>query len=326
MKHKIIGLCLVVASVLVAAPVDVMIGSRGYSMGGAYCAIADDASAAYWNPAGLGKIENLTIMESNWIMQDVEGLNINYFSAAYPLKNIATFSGSWLLTHANLEEGWDDEKGEVEKVNSANDHQFSLSVGRNLWDTLAFFSETSIGLSFNRYTLSLSDDSEDEGAGLGFDVGAQLGLPAGFALGFTARYIGSEIMGVKIDPELRWGLGFSRVLREMHRVTVDIDAALKHNRDYTNLIELAPGDRNFKVLGGVEYGLIINDFEIDISGGINTMQHNTRGIHNFAFGAGFVFKKHAIRYAFGSSTDADYSLGNSHRITISIALGELLGI
>src|ERR1700677_492588 len=37
------------------------IGPRAIGMGGAFTAIADDASAAYWNPAGLSQISSYEI-------------------------------------------------------------------------------------------------------------------------------------------------------------------------------------------------------------------------------------------------------------------------
>lgn len=321
---RIITLFVLLAVFAQAVPVDIMVGSRGFSMGGAYTALVDDATAAYWNPAGLGKVEDLTILNSNWILQDVDGLYINYFTTTVPIKDIVTISGSWLMAHASLEEGWNDLTGEPERTNSANDHQFTLSAARVLWDTLAFFSTTSIGLSLNRYALNFSDDNEDEGAGLGFDLGVQMGLPVGFNLGFMARNLGTEIMGVKVDPELRWGLAYTNILGEMHRVSVDVDAAVRKNRDYESLSDLSAAERNVRVFGGVEYGLILNDFEIDISGGINTLQHNTRGNHNFSAGLGFLYKKHAVRYAFGGSSNIEETLGFSHRITVSLALGDLI--
>lgn len=315
---------MVLAILATAAPVDLMIGSRGFSMGGAYTALVDDATAAYWNPAGLGKLHTLTLLNSNWILQDVDDLNVNYFTAAFPIKNRVTISGSWLITHAKLEEGWNESTNEPANTNSANDNQFTLSAGWLLWDTLGFLRTTSIGVSLNRYALNLSDDSEDEGAGLGFDLGVQVGLPIGFGLGFTARNLATEIMGVKVDPELRWGLVFSRLMGQMHRLSIEVDAAVKRNSDYEELSTLAPAERNIRVFGGLEYGIVFNDIEIDISGGLNTPQHNSRDSHNYSMGLGFLYKRHAIRYAFGGSTEVDKTLGYSHRITASFALGDLI--
>lgn len=323
MKNSII-LLIVITGLLYASPVDLMIGSRGFSMGGAYSAVANDATAAYWNPAGLAKVETLTLLESNWILQDIRGLNINYFTAAIPIKNVGTISGSWLLIHANLEEGWDEAAGKPANENSANENIFSISIGRTLWEELGFLRHTSIGISLNRYALTFSDESDGDGAGLGFDIGTQIGLPKGFSLAFMARNLGTEVMGVKIDPEIRWGLGFTNVLGKMHRLTVDVDATVKRNRDYEDLVMLDPSRRNIKVLGGIEYGIILDKIEIDISGGINTLQHNSRSSHNFSGGLGLVFDKVAIRYGFGGNTEIETSLGFSHRVAVSVALGKLI--
>ncbi|GAF75594.1 unnamed protein product, partial [marine sediment metagenome] len=76
MKTKLLSLILLFffAVHLYASPVDIMIGSRGYGMGGAYVAIANDPSAAYWNPAGLSQVDEISIMESNWIFQSVDDI------------------------------------------------------------------------------------------------------------------------------------------------------------------------------------------------------------------------------------------------------------
>ena len=43
------------------------IGARWAGMGGACIALVDDGAAAFWNPAGLGKIKRIEIVGSmNW--------------------------------------------------------------------------------------------------------------------------------------------------------------------------------------------------------------------------------------------------------------------
>src|SRR5580704_17462652 len=45
------------------------VGARALTMGQAYTAVADDATAVYWNPAGMTQIENrsATVMHTAYI-------------------------------------------------------------------------------------------------------------------------------------------------------------------------------------------------------------------------------------------------------------------
>jgi len=74
-------------------------GARALGMGGAFIAIADDATAASWNPAGLAQLEKpegslVTKFKANKLSTEIPGfedISWSYFllsfgSAAYPLK------------------------------------------------------------------------------------------------------------------------------------------------------------------------------------------------------------------------------------------------
>jgi len=41
-------------------------GARPLAMGGAFVAAANDATAAYWNPAGLGLVDDVQITTMHW--------------------------------------------------------------------------------------------------------------------------------------------------------------------------------------------------------------------------------------------------------------------
>jgi len=86
-----------------SSPNPVGSGARALGMGGAFIAIADDATSASWNPAGLVQLERpeLAIVGayfqsrqdfSSSIHPEIDNtgkaddLNINYFSAAYPFQ------------------------------------------------------------------------------------------------------------------------------------------------------------------------------------------------------------------------------------------------
>jgi len=69
------------------------VGARALGMGGAFTAIADDPSAAYWNPSGLAQIHNFQFEFMNVNLPFDR--TFNYFSATLPLKRfmiLPTFS------------------------------------------------------------------------------------------------------------------------------------------------------------------------------------------------------------------------------------------
>jgi hypothetical protein len=307
-----LGVVGVMAAAVPASPVDMMIGARGFGMGGAYVALATDASASYWNPAGLGSLSGITLMESNWILPDIEGLNVNYAALAVPVKYLGTISVSWLYLYASLEQL--DINGDIE-TNKAGEHAFSLSWGRRLWEKLLIFQNTSIGLTINRYAFLTE---VEDAAGLGFDIGARTEFPYGFSLGVTGRTLGAEVMGARIDPELRFGLAWSKVLADMHRPSVTVDGSYKRNRDYAELGSLEPAGNNMRVYAGLEYALLISDFEVALRGGFNAPLHSTLESYGFAFGAGFRFLGYELQYAFKGDTKAEAALGYSHRIDLLI--------
>ena len=84
-----------------SSPNPVGSGARAVGMGGAFIAIADDATAASWNPGGLMRLEKPEVsMVGAYFNQkedffsdihpeidntgDIDDFNINYFSATYP--------------------------------------------------------------------------------------------------------------------------------------------------------------------------------------------------------------------------------------------------
>ncbi|MBN1757436.1 MAG: hypothetical protein JW863_03910 [Chitinispirillaceae bacterium] len=300
-----------------SSPVDIMIGARGYGFGGAYSAIVDDPSAAYWNPAALGCLPTISLMESNWIFQDFTGLNVNYLSLGVPLPYVGTIGGSWLMKFATLEQGGID--GTITSHRSS-EHLFSLSLGRRLWEKLGIFYNTSLGVSVNRYTFLTNDG---DGAGIGFDLGMVTGFPYGFKLAVVGRNLGSDFMDETIDPEVRWGIGYSITLQEMHRITAAVDGLYKMNRDYTNSNDYSAAENNIKYFGGIEYALLWKGWEFAMRGGGNGTVYSSLPYYGFAAGVGIKFLGYSLQYAFKGDTDTELGLGYSHRADVILELTRL---
>jgi hypothetical protein len=77
-------------------------GSRPTALWGAFSAIADDASAAYYNPAGLGFQKNIVISGShvNWLPGLAEDMYYEYLAVSAPFTKVGTFAfnGVYLTT------------------------------------------------------------------------------------------------------------------------------------------------------------------------------------------------------------------------------------
>jgi len=70
------------------------VGARPLGMGGSFVAIADDATATYWNPAGLGGLSRteITFMHSSLFGLD----SYDFLNCVQPLGEVGTFGLSWI--------------------------------------------------------------------------------------------------------------------------------------------------------------------------------------------------------------------------------------
>ena len=71
------------------------VGPRSKAMGGAFVGVADDVSAIYWNPAGLAKLSDNSLMFSHneWIA----GINYDFAGASFPVGGFGTI-GAFIMS------------------------------------------------------------------------------------------------------------------------------------------------------------------------------------------------------------------------------------
>ncbi len=69
--------------------------ARAGGMGEAHTAVADDAYASYWNPAGLGFLEGteLALMHVNWLPNLADDMAYDFFAMRKSIPNIGTVGG-----------------------------------------------------------------------------------------------------------------------------------------------------------------------------------------------------------------------------------------
>jgi long-subunit fatty acid transport protein len=71
---------------------EIGVGSRAIGMGGAFVATANDATAMYWNPGGLGRLSRpeLIFIHTEWIAE----INFDFAGGVIPLGRIGTIGAS----------------------------------------------------------------------------------------------------------------------------------------------------------------------------------------------------------------------------------------
>ncbi len=160
------------------------VGPRGTAMGSAYVSLANDATAMYWNPAGIAKLNNFaaTFCNTRWLAD----LSFNYAGAVLSFGNLgniglnATFLGMDQIERTTILSP--DGTGELFDAGS---YAFGLSYARNLTDQFA------IGLS----TKFINERMYHSNAyGFAFDVGAIFDTQfKGLTLGMSITNYGTKM-------------------------------------------------------------------------------------------------------------------------------------
>src|SRR3990167_627299 len=84
-----------------ASFLDIGVGARALGMGGAYTALADDANALYWNPAGLAKLEKREFTASHAEMY--ESTRLDFLAYAHPTSQGTFSAGLTYLSQGKIE-------------------------------------------------------------------------------------------------------------------------------------------------------------------------------------------------------------------------------
>ena len=155
--------------------------SRSAGMGNSGVALADNANAIFWNPAGLAHQQNVQVglTHANWLPQFNADLFYEYLVSTYRVPGIGTFGGhvTFLnLGESELREGPGDPLGEFRSYDFAG----GLSYGVKLSERLAF--GTGLRAIYSNLSPSTDQVSSGKGFSVAFDLAA-LYRTAPFALG-----------------------------------------------------------------------------------------------------------------------------------------------
>ncbi len=174
------------------------VGARATSMGNAVAATSSDATALYWNPAGLTQMRGagLTVEYADWF----SGIDFGYTAVTLPLGGGMVAASVTSMQTADIEVTTEDAQNGTGQTYTAGSYAVTLGYGRSLTDRF------SIGASVKYIQERIYNSNA---TGLAFDVGTLFTTPfRGIRLGASISNFGDkmQISGddlrtrVDIDP------------------------------------------------------------------------------------------------------------------------------
>ncbi|MBT3589944.1 MAG: PorV/PorQ family protein [Candidatus Marinimicrobia bacterium] len=300
------------------------VGSRAMALGGAFTAIANDASALYWNPSGLSRIKGSQILldHYDWVLD----VDLDYVGATIYIPNIGTLGAALSFLHMGEMEitTTHSPEGTGEKF-KANSYMGQISFARNLTDRFSF------GLSTKIIQETIYNSSA---TGFALDIGTlydtQLpGLTMGMSIsnyGTKMRMSGRDLLiQTEIDPSLesdptninanfstdkfdlplifRFGLAYTKSIQNIFNATFSVDAL--HPNDNTESINLGT-ELNYK------------DFVYIRGGWKNLFQRDAE--EGLTLGTGVILSYGGTKYILDYTYTQFGILGNPQKLTIAIQL------
>ncbi len=206
-------------------------GARAFGMGNAYVAVVDDASAIYWNPAGLGllkKKEGYFAYRKPVI--DNVGEQYGCLNGVFPLNKRCTVSfGSIHFGVDNIEKTGMNNYEEPIILGEFKDTEWAL-IGSIGWEQIRDLCYFGVNIKYLKHTLN-----NETGKGLGFDLGYLANLSEAWDLsridvkfGAIIRYLSDKKWdsGHKDPGDIEGELGFALVpySSENNKFTLGINA------------------------------------------------------------------------------------------------------
>jgi hypothetical protein len=272
------------------------VGARGAAMGGAFVAVADDATALYWNAAGIARIDedksDLSLNHANWPAD----LSFDEVGYVFHVKKIPGAFGihARALSMQPMEETTAYQPNGTGETFDAGMMAFGFTYARSFTDKF------SAGFTANLLHEGLADVSAQS---VSFDVGTLYDVgTAGMKIGMAISNIGSEMQF--IDRKAR--------IPAVFRVGTSATLLSSADQKLIGSFEFShPPDNSERMNVGAEYSFHRYLF---LRGGYN-MNYDSEGI---AGGVGFHFPVSVAGMA-----DLDYAytdmldLGAAHRFSLT---------
>jgi len=138
------------------------VGARAAALGGAYTSISNDATAAYWNPAGLTYLKSAQVAFSHFSWY--QDISYEYLAVAYPVNDRWTLGTALSYLNYGSIDGYDINDEYTGEISSTYDLAAGISAAYRVNEDL------SVGLTAKYVVISVAGLS---GSALAADIGAK---------------------------------------------------------------------------------------------------------------------------------------------------------
>ncbi|GJQ20240.1 MAG: hypothetical protein HBSIN02_05950 [Bacteroidia bacterium] len=303
------------------------VGGRALGMGGAHAALANDATAAYWNPAALSRIDYPDIVG----MHDERfgGLvNYDFASVALPYGPDATVALSVLRLGVDgipdTRNAWVDVNGNgLFDDNNRPDYGSITYFNASDWAIyLSYAKRDDATFAYGANVKIIRRDLAEFGAtGIGFDVGVLYSPLENLSIALNAQDITTTFVAWNtgrtelITPTLKFGsVYFFEMWGGRFAPAFDVDVRFEHRRYASVAYIKLPyvGAASLDPHLGLEF-----DFRkiVALRVGYNDIKQITLGV-------GLHLRKLDVDYSFARFGSTVNDLGETHRISLRLMLQE----
>ena len=280
-------------------------GARSIGLGGAYTAIAEDATATVWNPAGLGSAADLSL---NFSTQRLSLDRTHNFIAITKMLgsygSIGLAATNFGVSDYNLYDAKGEYGGKADYSSNAYSLSYGIAVGN-----------FNLGLTGRMLADNFGVDSVENQSGFGgVDIGLMghaLHIDANeeqvptFHYGVVAKYLGASLGEAGTVPMVvDVGVAYDLYMGNVVTFSADIE------QEFVNLEESA-----FSMRGGVEYTIVTNkSTEFAIRAGVRA----SRDVQNLFGGLGINIAGLQLDYAIQDGMASEINgVGSTHYVSVS---------
>lgn len=266
------------------------IGPRANSMGGAFSSISDDATAIYWNPAGISYSDKFqALFTYSSLFADIK---LNYFGLIVPAGDIGNFAVSvTAINYGELKVTTESQPEGTGETFTPGSYSFGLSYARNITEDFI------VGATAKLVTESIYNSNA---TGVSFDIGTIFKTPfygIRFASAITnygtkmqisgddllIRYdvdpqragsnntVDANIATEKFDLPLKLQIGISKdfAFMDNQRLTLAVDGIVPNDNDQSVNVggELSLFDDMISLRGGYK-ALFLKDSQEGLTLGV----------------------------------------------------------